>query len=157
MGKFNSLLDAKFNPPRNWILDTDLKFNSDTVNNEDRALLKKCGIKITKANVITIPAGYITDLASVPRICWGFIAPFDVARAAVVHDMLYEKINGAFNEGIIPTKKEREKYRLVADNVFREGMEAAAPNVPIWKIYSAYYAVRAFGRFAINSSAPREI
>ena len=107
MGTFNSLLDAKFNPPRNWILDTDLKFNSDTVNNEDRALLKKCGIKITKANVITIPAGYITDLASVPRICWGFIAPFDVARAAVVHDMLYEKINGAFNEGIIPTKKER--------------------------------------------------
>ena len=94
-------------------MDTNLKFNSDTVDDEDRSLLKKCGVKITKAGVITIPAGYITDLASVPRVCWGFMAPFDVARAAVVHDMLYEKINGAFNKGIIPTKEEREKPDII--------------------------------------------
>ena len=28
------------------------------------------GIKCTKAGMITVPEGYITDLASVPRICW---------------------------------------------------------------------------------------
>ena len=31
-------------------------------------------------------------MASVPRACWMFIAPFDVARAAVIHDLLYKTI-----------------------------------------------------------------
>jgi len=34
-------------------------------------------------------------------------------------------------------------------------MQYAEPSVPKWKIKSAYYSVRLFGRFAINSSAPR--
>ena len=95
-------------------------------------------------------------MASVPRICWSFIAPFDVARAAVVHDIMYEKINGAFKKGIIESKKEREIYRKIADNMFLEGMISAEPEVPKWKIWSAYYSVRMFGRWAINSSAPRK-
>ena len=82
MGKFHNLLDAKFNPPRNWTLDTALKFDSDTLSDEGRDLLKYCGVQVTKKNVISVPKGYITDLASVPRFCWAFIAPFDVARAA---------------------------------------------------------------------------
>ncbi len=157
MGKFHNLLDAKFNPPRNWTLDTPLKFDSDTLSDEGRRMLKECGIQVTKKNVITVPAGYITDLASVPRFCWMFIAPFDVARAAVVHDIMYEKINMAFKNGIITSKSEREKYRKVADDTFKEGMESATPEVPIWKIWSAYNAVRVFGRWAINSSAPRQV
>ena len=84
-----------------------------------------------------------------------FIAPFDVARAPVIHDILYEKINGAFKEGVIATKKDREIYRSIADNIFKQGMQHSNPSVPKWKIVSAYYAVRLFGRFAINSSAPR--
>ncbi len=99
MGKFHNLLDAKFNPPRNWTLDTALKFDSDTLSDEGRDLLKYCGVQVTKKNVISVPKGYITDLASVPRFCWAFIAPFDVARAAVVHDILYEKINTAYKNG----------------------------------------------------------
>ena len=157
MGKFHNLLDAKFNPPRNWTLDTPLKFDSDTLSDEGRRMLKECGIQVTKKNVITVPAGYITDLASVPRFCWMFIAPFDVARAAVVHDILYEKINTAYKDGKILTKQDRERYRKVADDVFKEGMESAVPEVPKWKIWSAYNAVRVFGRWAINSSAPRQV
>ena len=34
-------------------------------------------------------------------------------------------------------------------------MEYAEPSVSKFKILSAYYAVRMFGRWAINSSAPR--
>ena len=83
-----------------------------------------------------------------------FIA-FDVARAAVIHDILYEKINGAFKEGVIATKKGREIYRSIADNIFKQGMQHSNPSVPKWKIVCSYYAVRLFGRFAINSSAPR--
>ena len=44
MGKFHNLLDAKFNPPRNWTLDTPLKFDSDTLSDEGRDLLKYCGV-----------------------------------------------------------------------------------------------------------------
>ena len=157
MGSFNGYLDAKFIPPRNWSLDAPLKFKSATLTNEEREMLVECGIQVTKTTrTITVPKGYVTDLASVPRICWSFIAPFDVARAAVVHDIMYEKINGAFKKGIIESKKEREKYRRIADHMFLEGMESAEPPVSKWKIKSAYYAVRMFGRWAINSSAPRK-
>ena len=157
MGKFHNLLDAKFNPPRNWTLDTPLKFDSDTLSDEGRDLLKYCGVRVTNKNVVSVPKGYITDLASVPRFCWAFIAPFDVARAAVVHDILYEKINTAYKNEKILTKHDREKYRKVADDVFKEGMESAVPPVPKWKIWAAYNAVRVFGRWAINSSAPRRV
>jgi hypothetical protein len=155
MGKFHNLLDAKFNPPRNWTLDTPLKFDSDTLSDEGRDLLKYCGVRVTNKNVVSVPKGYITDLASVPRFCWAFIAPFDVARAAVIHDILYEKINTAYKNEKILTKHDREKYRKVADDVFKEGMESAVPPVPKWKIWAAYNAVRMFGRWAINNSAPR--
>ena len=155
MGKFHNLLDAKFNPPRNWTLDTPLKFDSDTLSDEGRDLLKYCGVRVTNKNVVSVPKGYITDLASVPRFCWAFIAPFDVARAAVVHDILYEKINTAYKGEKILTKHDRERYRKVADDVFKEGMESAVPPVPKWKIWAAYNAVSVFGRWALNSSAPR--
>ena len=165
MGKFHNLLDAKFNPPRNWTLDTPLKFDSDTLSDEGRELLKYCGVRVTNKNVVSVPKGYITDLASVPRFCWAFIAPFDVARAAVVHDILYEKINTQYkivNESAAAedgpaTKKEREVYREIADHVFLEGMNASEPSVPSWKKYAAYWAVRVFGRWAINSSAKRVV
>ena len=170
MARFDSLMKATFNPPRNWTLLEDLKFYSDEITEEDAEMLKHCGVKVrnstkTRQYIITIPKGYITDMASVPRGCWAFIAPFDVARAAVVHDILYEKINtqykavkesAAAEEGPI-SKKEREVYREIADHVFLEGMNASEPPVPSWKKYAAYYAVRMFGRWAINSSAKREV
>jgi hypothetical protein len=39
---------------------------------------------------VTVPAGYVTDLASVPRWLWWLFAPFDpqCAAAAVLHDYL---------------------------------------------------------------------
>ena len=154
MSRFNGLLDAIFLPPRNWVLNNALKFVAD-LNEVEISKLARCGVGVKDNGEVTVPAGYITDLASVPRIAWAVIAPFDVARAAVVHDILYEKINGAFKEGTIKSKSEREEYRAIADNIFRQGMEYAEPSVSKFKILSAYYAVRMFGRWAINSSAPR--
>ena len=163
-------MKATFNPPRNWTLLEDLKFYSDIITEEQASMLKWCGVKIRNSNkteqyIITIPKSYITDMASVPRGCWAFIAPFDVARAAVVHDILYEKINTQYkivNESAAAedgpaTKKEREVYRKIADDVFLEGMNASEPPVPAWKKYAAYYAVRVFGRWAINNSVKREV
>ena len=168
MARFDSLMKATFNPPRNWTLLEDLKFYSDEITEEAANMLRHCGVKVHNSTrsdqyIVTIPKGYVTDMASVPRGCWAFIAPFDVARAAVVHDILYEKINtqyktifesAAAEEGPA-TKKEREAYREIADHVFLEGMNASEPPVPSWKKYAAYWAVRIFGRWAINSSAKR--
>ena len=168
MARFDSLMKATFNPPRNWTLLEDLKFHSDDMTEEQAKMLKDCGVSVIKSNklyTVTVPKDYVTDMASVPRGCWAFIAPFDVARAAVVHDILYEKINTQYkivNESAAAeegpaTKKEREAYRKIADDVFLEGMNASEPPVSAWKKYAAYYAVRMFGRWAINSSAKREV
>ena len=168
MARFDSLMKATFNPPRNWTLLEDLKFYSDEITEEDAKMLRECGVKVHNSTrsdqyIVTIPKGYVTNMSSVPRGCWAFIAPFDVARADVVHDILYEKINtqyktifesAAAEEGPA-TKKEREAYREIADHVFLEGMNASEPPVPSWKKYAAYWAVRIFGRWAINSSAKR--
>mgnify|MGYP000004933458 CR=1 FL=1 len=167
MGKFTNKILAEFQPPSKWKLGRDLVYTTtDLYANEVKAL-KDVGVAVVrdtnKTETITVPSGFITDLASTPRILWNVIAPFDVARAAVVHDILYEKINTQYktvNESAAAedgpaTKKEREVYREIADHVFLEGMNASTPPVASWKKYAAYYAVRAFGRWAINSSAKR--
>jgi hypothetical protein len=42
------------------------------------------------ANVITVPEGFQFDLASIPRMFWGLIAPFELSIAApLLHDFLY--------------------------------------------------------------------
>ena len=151
--KWNDLLYGKFKRPKKWMLEKDLSFSSD-LTKEDIKKFKdaKVDVKITATGKITVPEGYITDLASVPRACWAFIAPFDVARPAVIHDILYERINA---RRPFLTKKEFAEMRKLADNVFLQGMNATEPLVASWKKYSAYYAVRLFGRFSIKSSAPR--
>ena len=92
MSKFNKFLDAKFTPPKRWQLDSSLIFDSDKLSENDKKVLKKVKAKVTKAGKITAPKGFKTDLASVPRLAWSFIAPFDIARSAVIHDELYSKI-----------------------------------------------------------------
>ena len=115
--KWNDLLYGKFKRPKKWMLEKDLSFSSD-LTKEDIKKFKdaKVDVKITATGKITVPEGYITDLASVPRACWAFIAPFDVARPAVIHDILYERINA---RSPFLTKKEfAEMRKLVLDNNF---------------------------------------
>lgn len=152
--KWNDLLYGAFKRPKKWKLQKDLTFQSDLTADEiEKFKTAKVDVKISSTGKITIPTGYITDLASVPRACWAFIAPFDVARPAVVHDILYEKINAKRND---ISKKEFAELRKLADNIFKQGMESTEPLVASWKKYSAYWAVRAFGRFAIKNSMARE-
>ena len=42
---------------------------------------------------ITVPAGFQTDLCTIPRIFWSFIASDDkdMLEASIVHDFLYSK------------------------------------------------------------------
>ena len=96
MGKFNNKIMAEFNPPRKWTLGRDLSYTTSDLTVDDIKSLKGVGVKVkretNKTETITVPTGFVTDLASVPRAMWWLIAPFDVARAAIIHDLLYKTI-----------------------------------------------------------------
>ena len=80
--------------------------------------------------VIRVPAGFVTDLASTPRILWWLIPPHGrYAKASIVHDYMYHRAIGT---------------RSYADKVFLEGMKVLG----VGKIRRTlmYWAVRVFGR-----------
>ena len=152
MGKFNNKISAEYNPPRKWILVRALSYTNPDIN---ETALETVGISI-KGSRVTVKKGFVTDLASVPRMCWAVIAPWDVARAAIIHDLLYKRIRQyrAKNENLEGVNNEelRIKYnaaKRAADDVFLMAMLAAQPSVPKWKIYSAYWSVRLFGYWSI--------
>lgn len=79
---------------------------------------------------IEVPAGFVTDFASIPRLLWRYIDPEDacIAYPAVVHDWLY------FSQ---PCPRE------VADKVLAEAMDVSGAR---WdQRVAAYRAVRMFG------------
>ncbi len=152
MGKFNNKISAEYNPPRKWILERALSYTNPDIN---ETALETVGISI-KGSRVTVKKGFVTDLASVPRMCWAVIAPWDVARAAIIHDLLYKRIRQyrAKNENLEGVNNEelRIKYnaaKRAADDVFLMAMLDAQPSVPKWKIYSAYWSVRLFGYWSI--------
>ena len=163
MGKFNKLLDATYNPPRKWVLNSSLSYDCDLLTEVEISVLKSVGVKITKTGKVTVSKGFETDMASVPRACWMFIAPFDVARAAVIHDLLYKNIRQhrwyaqrADSSGEWPAWKETKleldvikDAKAVADKIFLCAMNDSAPIVPLHKKNPAYWAVRVFGNRSI--------
>ena len=156
MGEFNDKIEAEFNPPRKWVLARALSYQND---NMEESALQSVGIKCP-ASKITCKKGFVTDLASVPRICWAFIAPWDVARAAIIHDFLYKSIRQYRAKEDKPDNPEIETVtnnykaaKAAADKVFLMAMKDANPSVPSWKICAAYTAVDLFGGWSI---VPRE-
>ncbi|ECJ4438861.1 DUF1353 domain-containing protein [Salmonella enterica subsp. diarizonae] len=82
------------------------------------------------SDAIEVPAGFITDLATIPRIFWSLMPPDGkYAKAAIIHDYLYDNA--------LRTKRE-------ADRIFLDGMTVLG--VPRWKRTIMYWAVRLFGR-----------
>jgi len=150
MGTFNDKIEAEFNPPRKWILSRSLTYRNEKI---DVKALEKIGVECP-AHRITCKKDFVTDLASVPRICWAFIAPWDVARAAIIHDLLYKSIR-QYRDKCSKYLKCSEDPKVISDakkasdNVFHMAMKDANPSVAGWKIAAAYYSVRMFGRWSI--------
>ena len=145
---------AEFNPPRKWVLGRDLSYTTSDLSVEDIKSLQAVGVKVkrdtNKTETITVPKGFVTDLASVPRALWAFIAPFDVARAAIVHDLLYKTIRQY--RWKMKDKEDQElvkKAKIASDKVFLLGMHDADPKIPGWKSYSSWKAVDLFGNGSI--------
>ena len=154
MGKFNNKIMAEFNPPRKWVLGRDLSYTTSDLSVEDIKSLQAVGVKVkrdtNKTETITVPKGFVTDLASVPRAMWAFIAPFDVARAAIVHDLLYKTISQY--RWKMKDKEDKElikKAKIASDKVFLLGMHDAEPKIPGWKSYSSWKAVDLCGNGSI--------
>lgn len=148
--QYNDKLKAEYNPPHQWKLVSPLSFTTDELTEDDLLLLKKIGMENDvdfETSTITVPIGFDTNLASVPRAFWNIMSPWDVARAAVVHDFLYWNCARTW-----PTLADDEigkmtwkDARAVADKIFKLAMKASEPSVPKWKIATAYRAVRLFG------------
>ena len=157
MGTFNDKIEAEFDPPRKWILSRALTYTNPDI---DADALECVGVSVKATNrpsrvkKITVAQGFVTDLASVPRMCWAFVAPWDVARAAIIHDLLYKRIR-QYRAKCSKTLKNYEDPKVIddakkaADDVFHMAMKDAEPSVARWKIAAAYYSVRMFGRWSI--------
>ena len=157
MGTFNDKIEAEFDPPRKWILSRELTYTNPDI---DADALECVGVSVKATNrpsrvkKITVAQGFVTDLASVPRICWTFVAPWDVARAAIIHDLLYKRIR-QYRVKCSKSLKNYEDPKVIreakkaADDVFHMAMKDAEPSVARWKIAAAYYSVRMFGRWSI--------
>lgn len=94
---------------------------------------------------ITVPAGFESDFASVPRVFWRIEPPLGRSgKAAVIHDYLYVKAGmipaGPFVGG---TQKLRFYTRAQADAIFREALGVLG--VPPIKRDLMYRAVRIGG------------
>lgn len=82
--------------------------------------------------VHVVPAGFVTDFASVPRFLWSIFPPHGrYSPAAVFHDWLYQY--GPLT-------------RAGADKAFLESM--AALKVPLWQRLAMYAGVRLGGGVA---------
>ena len=83
---------------------------------------------------ILIPAGFVSDGASVPRFLWAIIPPYGrYTKAAIVHDFLYK--TGLFT-------------KAQADWIFLDMMDHC--KVLVWKRNVMYAGVCAFGQNAWN-------
>jgi len=84
---------------------------------------------------LCVPADFITDYASIPRIFWNILPPSGkYTKAAVLHDYIYN--SGIFN-------------KKTADSLFKEAMKAL--EVDGWKVNAMYYGVDWFGFMAWNN------
>jgi hypothetical protein len=120
--------------------DRLLLADAGTVNGS-RIFMLECPFRyFSSFGVITVPGGFITDGASIPRCFWNILAPFgEYFEAAIIHDYLYSPHNRRFT-------------RAQADAIFKEAMF----NVGIgWlKRETIYRAVRAFGWTAFKGNPP---
>jgi hypothetical protein len=94
---------------------------------------------VSSYGTVTVPAGFITDGASIPQVFWSILSPFGgYFSAAVVHDFLYSPFND--------TRFTRQQ----ADLIFKEAMFNIG--VSWYQREIIFRAVRVFGRFSYKGS-----
>lgn len=93
------------------------------------------------SRLIVVPAGFITDFASIPRFFWRILPPFGkYAAAAIVHDFLYATKPDWCN-------------RKIADSIMLEANEVL--DVKSWKRTTMYSVLRTCAGPAWKKSKPK--
>lgn len=83
---------------------------------------------------VTVPVGFITDFASVPRILWSFFPPWGkYGKAAVIHDFLW------VGNKMVKGGEQVSVDRKTANFIFLEAMGVLEVNVAVR--YVMYWAV----------------
>ena len=125
MSHFNSDLIVKvpFGEANKRTLSQDLHYFSDFAD-----------------KLILVPAGFVYDGASVPKLFQRFYPKFGAKYdyASCVHDFLCEEANSHVGE-------EYKTKRKLADDIFKEISILAG--VSKWRVHSMYLAIRGYGKF----------
>ena len=83
-------------------------------------------------NMVCVPAGFVTDFASIPWLFWTLLPSWGrYGKAAVIHDYLYQT---------------QSRTRKEADDIFLEAMLISGTRE--WKARIMYLAVWLFGWLA---------
>ena len=111
MAAFKEIPSFNLHGASEWILEERLVYVSDL------------------AGAVVCPAGFVTDLASIPRAFrWAFPQNDRHRLAAVVHDFL---VRNAYSR----------KERMLADRVFLEAMTVLNVGWKRWPMFWAVFAV----------------
>lgn len=94
--------------------------------------------------LIIVPAGFVTDLASVPRMVWSFYPPDGPwAKAAIIHDFLYWTKGTGEWHGRVGITRAEQYSRKDADDILKEAM--ADRKVGKWEQFVIWASVRLGG------------
>ncbi len=88
---------------------------------------------------VTVPAGFVTDLASIPRIFWSLLNGYapETAKAAALHDWLRPT-----PEDIVAQVRPAWDVQSAAGEFYHA---LKAGSVPVWRRKVLYLAVVLFG------------
>jgi hypothetical protein len=97
--------------------------------------------ELGSGRTIEVPAGFITDGASVPRFLWAICPTWgSYSRAAVIHDFLGTMLMAG-------TPPPEGMHQTIIDRVFVEAMTVCGTNLVIrWAIWAAVRLAAKVGR-----------
>ena len=115
--------------------------NLAPLSNGNYILTKSYKIRLDNGDLITVPKGYQTNGADIPRLFWRLYPPYspEYMPAVVIHDFLCDKAIETAKD-----KKDLQDLFLYADNAFREILEKL--NIKQSKVKTFYNAVRFWHR-----------
>lgn len=130
-------------PSQSLFPDTIVLADAGMVNGTRRFRLVHYFRYISSCGTVTVPTGFVTDGASIPRAFWNLFSPFDeYFGAALIHDFLYSK----------RSDMHFMVERWMADEIFKEAMWNIG--LPWYKRETIYRAVRMFGGSSFKRNQP---
>lgn len=150
MSHFKEKLVTEFHSGCKWRLVKDVEWVSDL--SVKGIYIFDSKINSEKKIVYKAAAPIDTDLASIPRFLWWLVSPWDIARAAVLHDSMYQKMRSHReslsehpNGQLLWDKQDRKRHRKKADVIFFHSMKDCKPKPSFFLRYLCYLAVRLMG------------